>query len=100
MNKAILIVDMPRMCITCMFCKKEKDGTYFCDARIHTDKSINIQNLYETIITNTKRKMSWCPLKAIPNKLENLDLEVWETMRGNILAPMGTFDEMFENKEE
>ena len=42
----------------------------------------------------------WCPLKPIPHTLDDLDLEVWESSKGKILAPKGLFDEILGDEDE
>ena len=38
-------------------------------------------------------------LKPLPQLVNGLDLEIWNSTKGQILAPKGTFDEIYEDKE-
>lgn len=90
MNKAILVLDMPSSCSECPINDAEYD---VCQV---TYEHTSVANRNE-VIDGIHIK---CPLKKLPAKLDDLGLEVWNNRKGNILAPKGLFDEIFESEEE
>lgn len=62
MNKAILVIDMPRFCNECSL--MYQDGfSYWCPVKCNENKT----DLYEDYI-KFYRKPDWCPLKEFPEK--------------------------------
>ena len=76
--KAILVIDMPSNCKDCN--KLVRKGCLKGDYR-------------------KEQRPKACPLKPLPHTLDDLDLEVWESNKGKILAPIGLFDELIGEKE-
>lgn len=58
MGKAILVIDMPQMCIGCMF-----NDMQFCQA-VH-DGGEYIED------ADLERKPDWCPLHDVPSKMDD-----------------------------
>ena len=85
--KAILIIEKPEHCVDCPLLDKE-----YCICVIthgYIDRRIRKEDIREFP----------CPLKSIPNKLDNLDLEIWNSLEGSIVAPKGMFDEIYNEGE-
>lgn len=59
MSKAILVIDMPSMCINCPCFKYEMNDTGICCANVNDEKAYGL---------DIKSKPNWCPLKPIPQK--------------------------------
>lgn len=60
MNKAVLIMDLPKSCNECRLCEKGIDS--FCRATLKTG--------WDNYIDNLKQKPKWCPLIEISIKDE------------------------------
>lgn len=78
MSKAILVMDMPKNCSECNQCQcGNEDGEYSCipDNFAHYLSSNYVNHSCES-------KPDWCPLKPIPEKVEEYPKEYYEF--GNI----------------
>lgn len=62
MNKAILVIDMPRCCNECSLMFQD-EYSYWCPVRSDENRT----DLYDDYI-KFHRKPDWCPLKKLPNK--------------------------------
>ena len=67
MNKAILVIDMPKQCMDCPICASWQASAfsnreYWCTAS-------------ENIDVDPYDKPKWCPLKELPKKAETFDCE-------------------------
>lgn len=57
--KAILVMDMPSICMECTLCKNMSDNCNYCMA---TNK----------IIVDVESKTHWCPLRLMPEKKDEM----------------------------
>ena len=64
MNKAILVIDMPKCCRECM--------CYVLGARY------NFCEVARFAIFDNTTKPDWCPLKPLPEKMEGYDSIKWQ----------------------
>ena len=64
MNKAILVMDMPKNCAECNLCGSQ-NNKYFCipDNFTHDLESNYVDHTCES-------KPNWCPLKTLPNPID------------------------------
>lgn len=93
MSKAILVINTPKSCYECRFHEVDDDFTV---------EEVDVCNAYcDVILENEmKNKPSWCPLKPLPQSVDDLGLEVWNSRNGSMLAPKGLFDEIYNGEEE
>ena len=75
MSKAILVIDMPRSCCFCDFCKtepydpwKQIDGDRYCAIE---DLHSNVDKYFDAAFQEEYIKPDWCPLKELPGEKEN-----------------------------
>ena len=66
MDKAILVIDMPKSCKECDIMFKDE----YCEECSYDSPEPN--GVYEYVQNETKP--DWCPLRKIPEKLEGNDL--------------------------
>ncbi len=59
--KAVLVIDMPKVCADCEYLLKSTDGYNYCSlTQCFCSKDLDAQN----------EKEPWCPLKPMPEKKE------------------------------
>lgn len=78
MNKAILVMDMPRGCGYCACCGI-KDYTDMHECQLKDEE-------VEEIVQAELRRPSWCPLKEMPNKIDVEKHREIDLLDGGILA--------------
>lgn len=71
-EKALLVMDMPKSCVNCIFCFEIAEGTEACCTIVseqdNEDKYREIKEDY------CQCKPYWCPLKPIPDKKEEMGM--------------------------
>ena len=73
MSKVMLIMDKPDACIECPLCFKAEEISIgaFEYRRLYSCKRVpeDVEDIYLEDILH--KKPDWCPLKDVPNKIEN-----------------------------
>ena len=75
MAKAVLIMNMPRNCSDCIFCRELHEGVEAC---CKLEDEPNDNTLYRMIDDYCRHKPDWCPLRELPEKKEELSVEEYE----------------------
>ena len=68
MSKAVLVMDMPKDCCDCRFCRELDEGVKAC-CEI-TDNPSNSELCRIIDVHYCMEKPDWCPLRELPNPKE------------------------------
>lgn len=67
--KGFILVDFPRYCVDCKFCREINEGTEACcEMTVDPDE----YDCYRMIDDYFQSKPQWCPIKEIPVRLEEI----------------------------
>lgn len=72
MSKALLILDMPKTCLDCIFCFELDEGINACCSVMFDEKDSSLCREINCKDGYCQNKPDWCPLKEIPEK-KNID---------------------------
>lgn len=67
MAKAILVMDMPKSCGKCEFCRETGEDRHVCEQKVYKGRCIRIDYVVENYMYE---KPTWCPLREVPQKME------------------------------
>ena len=77
MSKAILVMDMPKDCCDCRFCRELDEGVKACCELM--DNPSNSELCRRIDVHYCYEKPEWCPLRELPQKQEDKSLKVVPT---------------------
>lgn len=68
--KAILIIDMPKTCLDCRFCRELHEGIEACCEIVDDPVDDNLCRMIECEYGYCQGKPEWCPLKPLQRNSE------------------------------
>lgn len=72
MSKAVLVMDMPDICMDCEFCMEIHEGLEACCILVADN---NDSSFCREIDDYCQCKPDWCPLKPMPDKISEEELD-------------------------
>lgn len=72
MSKAVLVIDIPEICIDCQFCCEFHKQTKACCSITDDDKDKSLMKEIDYEYGYCQGKPDWCPLMDLPEK-DNFD---------------------------
>lgn len=68
MSKAILVMDMPKDCCDCIFCRELDEGVKACCEIMDNPSNSDLCRVID--VHYCMEKPDWCPLRELPQKKE------------------------------
>lgn len=68
MSKSILILDTPKTCLDCRFCRELHEGIEACCELSDEPEDKTLCRMIDA--DYCQEKPDWCPLKDVPSKIE------------------------------
>ena len=73
MSKAVLVMDMPKDCCDCRFCRELDEGVKACCEIMDNPSNSELCRIVD--VHYCMEKPDWCPLRELPEKSEVSDCE-------------------------
>lgn len=89
--KAILIIDMPKTCLDCRFCRELHEGIEACCEIVDDPVDDSLCRTIECEYGYCQGKPEWCPIKLLPERRQynqdyfNGDVKGWNDCLQNII---------------
>ena len=71
MSKAVLVMDMPKDCCDCKFCRELDEGVKACCEIMDNPSNSELCRIID--VHYCMEKPDWCPLKPMPEKANHPD---------------------------
>ena len=73
MSKAVLVMDMPKDCCDCKFCRELDEGAKACCEIMDNPSNSELCRIID--VHYCMEKPDWCPLRELPNKKPTIGKE-------------------------
>ena len=72
MSKAVLVMDMPKDCCDCKFCRELDEGVKACCEIMDNPSNSELCRIID--VHYCMEKPDWCPLRELPEKKDSMNL--------------------------